>query len=75
MDPMSFWMTAFYRGLTRFRLLRMYSDLLCRFGIYPAQYQPGVCGWCGKPHVKPNAHWRRLGVRNYPQGHQPLPGA
>ena len=41
-----FWMIVNALGLNR-----PVSKLICRSGRYH-QYQTGVCGWCGKPHVK-----------------------
>jgi hypothetical protein len=35
---------------------RPYSRLLCRMGRY-AQYQPGVCGYCGERHVALSNEW------------------
>ena len=46
------WWTA----INRLGLNRPYSRLLCRLGIYQ-QYQPSVCGWCGKRHVKLAKSW------------------
>lgn len=36
---------------------RLQGTLRCLSGKYP-QYQPGVCGWCGKPHVKVAQKWK-----------------
>lgn len=43
---------AWYRVLFALGLGWAYNRLLCRLGVY-YQYQRGVCGWCGRPHVKP----------------------
>lgn len=47
---------AVWRALHFVRLGRPVSRLMCRMGVY-RQYQPGVCGWCGKRHVKVSKKW------------------
>ena len=44
--------SVFWKVLHACRLGWPYQRLQCRLGIYK-QYQRGICGYCGKPHVKP----------------------
>lgn len=43
-------LNSVYRIANPLGLNRPLNRLICRTGRY-TQYQPGVCGWCGKPHV------------------------
>ena len=45
------WEQILYPILFSVRLGRTYNRLKCWLGIYH-QYQPGFCGWCGKPHIR-----------------------
>lgn len=49
-----------FRALWALGIMVRWNRLLCRLGRYH-QYQPGVCGWCGDPHVAPSQRWRRMG--------------
>lgn len=48
--------SVFWGILWALRLGWPYSRLLCRLGRY-TQYQPGVCGYCGKRHVAVAKKW------------------
>lgn len=68
-DFKTLWSDPFYRNrksairhlwwgvINGLGLNRPYSRLLCKLGIYH-QYQPGVCGYCGKRHVKLAKSWQ-----------------
>lgn len=47
-----------WRAINAAGLNRTVNRAICRSGRY-YQYQPGVCGWCGKRHVDPERFYRR----------------
>lgn len=38
---------------------KLQGKIGCWLGLHE-QYQPGVCGWCGKPHMKVSEKWKNV---------------
>ncbi len=57
----------FWRVLILLRLRVLMQRLICRSGRYH-QYQPGMCGWCGKPHVNVARYYKQQLPRNVRRG-------